>query len=194
LVWCLYLPVYYLVPSLRLWETVSFYDRWEGRWFSVLWKALWWLVFPLSFFFNLSPPLTGLGFRMLLFIMIEAPRLILVTPRVRFERFAASFDQTPVFTRAGAPTKPPHRLNFELLYQYRPAWLIFIPIMYVGILEMPQQSEGVAPYNQIMPFVRSLGLLIMVETLTRAGAEVMARYFRLDVDRSRLDWREFWIF
>jgi hypothetical protein len=71
--------------------------------------------------------------RMFMFFVFGVSRLEAVVNRVRHERILKSFDFVPM---SEVTAKAPNRLFAEPLYQYRPLWLVLIPLFMPGTLSL----------------------------------------------------------
>jgi hypothetical protein len=63
--------------------------------------------------------------RMIVFYMLEYPRLEFIAQRLRYERYAESFDYVEIEEHPSRLTHP--RFEKEQLYQYHPTWRLSIP-------------------------------------------------------------------
>jgi len=124
--------------------------------------------------------------RMVAFLMLEYPRLELIAQRIRYERYAETFN---FIDTAELPSRH-HRFWKEWLYQYQPVWRLCIP---VGIAmsnlisaTWPRARRFLLylPYSPEIDsrFLSVVGTATFFETMLRVVGEVIWRYFGFDTD------------
>jgi hypothetical protein len=105
----------------------------------------------------LCTAITRLG----LFYIHEIPRLEAIAQRIRYEVFASSFDYVPV-DRLALPS--PRRFKFVPLHQYKPLWLLSVPITlgswyFFGPFSKPPREE-ISVVTKYLSATQHLGLMI----------------------------------
>lgn len=128
--------------------------------------------------------LTVLG-RMVMFLLFGVIRLAAIANRLRHERISRSFDFVTISELASEVPTP---LFAEPLYQYKPLWLILIPLFISGYFiaaPLPQiLKENLPPEMAIIIRNNTLmmGIVLLLETGLRVGLEIAWRYLRLDIE------------
>lgn len=129
-------------------------------------------VLPLIWFFG----------RAIFFLFLDFPRLEAVAERVRYERFANSFDYRPV---SRLWEREPNRLKTEPSYQFPRLWLVGIPAFFtVGqrISEWMMGGWFSKGNEDAAGIFMTVGILVVWEAIGRIVVETFWRYFRLDLD------------
>lgn len=124
--------------------------------------------------------------RMVSFAIFEYPRLEFVAQRIRYERYAESFDY--VYTKELPSTLRNRRFRKEWLYQYQPLWRLCIPVLVAASNLIAGTWPKARVFLLYLPYSPKIhpGLLIAVgkatllETALRVVGEVVWRYLRLD--------------
>lgn len=127
--------------------------------------------------------------RMMGFLIFEFPRLEFVAQRVRYERFAESFD----FVDRSSQPKWQRRFGKELLYQYKPLWTLCIPTVIsaanLAAATWPRARQWLiyVPHSPKID-TRLLSLIaraLMYETILRVSWELVWRLIKLDMPTER---------
>lgn len=135
-------------------------------------------------------PLLLIFTRVTAFLMLEYPRLELIAQRIRYERYAETFN----FVATTELPSRHHRFRKEWLYQYQPRWRLCLPIAIATSnlvsATWPQARRFLLylPYSpKVDPrFLSVIGTATLIETTLRIVGEAVWRYFGLDtasVDR-----------
>jgi hypothetical protein len=120
--------------------------------------------------------------RAIFFLFLDFPRLEAVAERVRYERFANSFDYRPV---SRLWEREPSRLKTEPSYQFPRLWLVGIPAFFsVGqrISEWMMGGWFSKGNEDAAGIFMTVGMLVAWEAIGRIVVETFWRYFRLDLD------------
>jgi len=189
-VWTILMGVTFSDPSSADWgrslytaveSSFSIYPRWLRR-LNVPLRLL-------GFAFRyprVSCPFFLIFARMTAFYMLEYPRLEFIAQRIRYERYAESFDY--VDTAESPPKSGDSRFGKERLYQYQPLWRLCIPglIAALNLLSATwPQARRFLVYLPYSPKVDAnllsvIGKGALLETLLRVAGEAVWRYLRLD--------------
>ena len=123
-----------------------------------------------------------------------------IAERIRYERFASSFDYVPATSLKPATF---HRLIYELTYQYKPLWLVGLPLFF-SIFGMPQLYAGLRRYPNLAKLFRDyifwgptfelmadegIGVALFLETVLRIAGESIWRFYGLDTSSSSAECR-----
>jgi hypothetical protein len=125
--------------------------------------------------------------RMMAFLFLEFPRLELIAEGIRYQSLIHSVDFIPGIQLA---TVRSYRIQLDFTHQYKPVWLIFLPLICSALLIFLSQHqflfELITPWpsfysNSLNRFAKHLA----VETVIRLAVEYS---FRMD------GWRGYGIF
>ncbi|KAI9768116.1 MAG: hypothetical protein M1839_004197 [Geoglossum umbratile] len=191
---------------LSLWTVlmgVTFSDPSSADWGRSLYTALessfsiypWWLrklnvplhLFGLAFRYpRFSCPFLLIFTRMTAFYMLEYPRLEFIAQRIRYERYAESFDY--VDTADIRSKSGESRFGKERLYQYQPLWRLCIPGLIAALNILSATWPQVRRFLVYLPYspkvdanlLSVIGKGALLETLLRVAGEAVWRYLRLD--------------
>jgi hypothetical protein len=127
--------------------------------------------------------------RMTAFLIFEFPRLEFIAQRVRYERFAQSFD----FIDSSARPKPQRRFGKELLYQYQPLWTLFIPAGISAGNLIAATWPRARPWLIYIPhspkidtrLLSVVGKALIHETVLRVSWELAWRWLRMDIPTTK---------
>jgi len=127
--------------------------------------------------------------RMTAFLILEYPPLEFIAQRIRYERYAESFD----FVDSSAKPKRQRRFEKELLYQYQPLWKLCIPAG-ISALNLAAATWPTArPWLIYLPhspaihprLLSVVAKAIVYETVARVGWELIWRWLRMDTPVER---------
>lgn len=147
-----------------------------------------WFVSPQSWWLRnvrYTLPLSVLVARGFAFAIFDYPRLEAVAERVRYERYANSFDYVPVHELS---VKETTRLDVERSYQFPRRWLLGIPLTYTMLAFVSQRwvwgpGKAGAWYGSFNSEVSKLFALgVLWEIPGRIVVEFVWRYFMLDIE------------
>lgn len=138
-----------------------------------------------------APIITFMG-RCFCFFILDYPRIEAVAKRIRYERFAHSFDLVPMLELSHPSARTmSRRLWDEPLYQFKSRWLVASSLGY-ALLCYPYlwrvldklMLETEPDQMDLLDVVDSmLGTAVAVEIVGRVGVELVWRWLRLDLKR-----------
>lgn len=121
---------------------------------------------------------------MAVFLIFEFPRLEFIAQRIRYERYAKSFD----FFDSSTQLKQQPRFGEELLYQYQPLWRLCIPVSMSAANLVAASWPRARPWLIYIPYspkieprlLSVVGKALIYETLSRVGWELVWRWLWMD--------------
>jgi hypothetical protein len=190
-VWSIGIGIVFLDPGSAEWAK-SIYTAWESAFSSMLPRWLMRANIPLlvvkrMFHYpRLSCSLLILFARMTTFVMLEFPRLEFLAQRIRYERYASSFDY--IKTEDIDSRVRDRRFAKEWLYQYQPLWRLCVPAFLIASNLIAATWPSARPFLLYLPYspiidvrlIQFVGEMTFVETVLRVLGEVCWRYFGWD--------------
>jgi len=187
--WCMYTAIVFSSPKTHDWG-YSFYTSIE-RSFTRIFPS-WIMKFnvPVNLLYyafrypRIAFPFLLIFTRMTAFLMIEYPRLEFVAQRIRYERYAESFN----FTHTSLLSKPRRRFGKELLYQYQPLWRLGIPAGIVAANFVAGTWPGLRRWMIYIPYSPNIHRQVLFvvakgivgETVLRVVWELVWRWLGMD--------------
>jgi hypothetical protein len=131
----------------------------------------------------------------IVFLVFELVRLDEVDRRVRYERFANSFNYTPADQLLA---KESHRLHIEFSYQFPHLWLLVAPVAGVSLMYSITPLFWRAASEEEIFFGKRIKMYTVMsacgEVMGRIAIETVWRYFMLDLKgRRRRLWKWEWV-
>jgi hypothetical protein len=123
------------------------------------------------------------------FMLFEYPPLEFIARRIRYERYADSFD----FVDSSAKSKPQRRFRKELFYQYQPLWKLCVAASISALNMAAATWPGARPWLIYLPhspaihprLLSVVGKAIAYETVARVGWELIWRWLGMDTPAER---------
>jgi hypothetical protein len=187
--WCMYTATVFSSPKTHDWS-YSFYTSIERSFTRIFPSWIMKFNIPVNLLYyafrypRIAFPFLLIFTRMTTFLMIEYPRLEFIAQRIRYERYAESFD----FVHTSLLSKPQRRFGKELLYQYQPLWRLGIPAGIVAANFVAGTWPGLRRWIIYIPYSPNIHWQVLFvvakgivgETVLRVVWELVWRWLGMD--------------